>query len=240
MKSSETSPAMWRDQVGQEDEGALEHRDDVQAVGIVAADLAPPARRRASESASAESRISVGRSSAIGRRIIPAMKRFDIITEADARVLARGETVMLARARPHHAARARHAARAPHHRRPRRTASRRRRGAGAAGRHPAASRSPATTPASRCGARSSASCAAAGWRCTISAPTAPSRSTIPTSRRRSRAPVARGEADAGIVIDGAGIGSAIAANKIARHPRGRWRRRRRSRATPASTTAPTC
>jgi len=27
--------------------------------------------------------------------------------------------------------------------------------------------------------------------------------------------VARGEADAGIVIDGAGIGSAIAANKIA-------------------------
>ena len=32
--------------------------------------------------------------------------------------------------------------------------------------------------------------------------------------------VARGEADAGIVIDGAGIGSAIAANKVARHPRG--------------------
>src|SRR5215510_8331629 len=53
------------------------------------------------------------------------------------------------------------------------------------------SRSPATTPASRCAARSSRSCAAA----------------VATA-------VARREADAGIVIDGAGIGSAIAANKI--------------------------
>ena len=39
--------------------------------------------------------------------------------------------------------------------------------------------------------------------------------TIRTSRRPWRRPVARGEADAGIVIDGAGLGSAIAANKIA-------------------------
>ena len=40
------------------------------------------------------------------------------------------------------------------------------------------------------------------------------RPTIPTSPQRSRRPVARGEADAGIVIDGAGLGSAIAANKV--------------------------
>ena len=40
------------------------------------------------------------------------------------------------------------------------------------------------------------------------------RSTIRTSRLPSATAVARGEADAGIVIDGAGLGSAIAANKI--------------------------
>ena len=43
---------------------------------------------------------------------------------------------------------------------------------------------------------------------------APIRSTIRTSPRRSARAVARGEADAGIVIDGAGLGSAIAANKV--------------------------
>ena len=48
----------------------------------------------------------------------------------------------------------------------------------------------------------------------IWAPTRPSRSTIPISPASVARPVARGEADAGIVIDGAGIGSAIAANKI--------------------------
>ena len=58
------------------------------------------------------------------------------------------------------------------------------------------------------------SCAAAGWRLTISGPTDPIRWTILTWRRRSRELVARGDADGGIVIDGAGIGSAIAANKV--------------------------
>ena len=38
----------------------------------------------------------------------------------------------------------------------------------------------------------------------------------PDTAARVATSVARGEADAGIVIDGAGIGSAIAANKIAR------------------------
>ena len=42
----------------------------------------------------------------------------------------------------------------------------------------------------------------------------PIRWTIRTSPPRSRSAVARREADAGIVIDGAGIGSAIAANKV--------------------------
>ena len=50
--------------------------------------------------------------------------------------------------------------------------------------------------------------------------------------------VARGEADAGIVIDGAGIGSAIAANKVG-GVRAAWPPRRRSRGIRASTTAPT-
>ena len=48
----------------------------------------------------------------------------------------------------------------------------------------------------------------------MSAPTAPSPWTIPTSRRRSHGSSRDREADAGIVIDGAGLGSAIAANKI--------------------------
>src|SRR3954469_21156490 len=46
---------------------------------------------------SAESRISLGASSGIGADH-SKMKRFDIITESDARVLARGETVILASA----------------------------------------------------------------------------------------------------------------------------------------------
>ena len=48
----------------------------------------------------------------------------------------------------------------------------------------------------------------------MSARTAPIPSTIRTSLAPWRKSVARGEADAGIVIDGAGLGSAIAANKI--------------------------
>ena len=51
------------------------------------------------------------------------------------------------------------------------------------------------------------------------APTRPSRWTIRTSPRAVARTVARGEADAGIVIDGAGIGSAIAANKVRGDPR---------------------
>ena len=79
-----------------------------------------------------------------------------------------------------------------------------------------ASRSAATTPAWRCGGRSSRTCARQGLRGRRDRHRrAASRSTILTSRRSWRWPVARGEADGGIVIDGAGLGSAIAANKIA-------------------------
>ena len=143
------------------------------------------------------------------------MKRFDIITEADARVLdARRDGDARAR-RPRHAARAGHAARAPHHGRRARAGVRRRRVAGAARRHPDASPSPATTPASRSGRRSCALLRGRGLAVhdlgtDAHRPGGLSR----TSPRRSRDAVARGEADAGIVIDGAGIGSAIAANKI--------------------------
>ena len=51
--------------------------------------------------------------------------------------------------------------------------------------------------------------------------------------------VARGEADAGIVIDGAGIGSGDRGQQDPRHSRGDVSPTRRSRATRASTTAPT-
>ena len=142
------------------------------------------------------------------------MKKFEIITEADARVLARGETVMLARAghitplaadtlKERRVTVVQKGGRRPRKRRWRRRPTIRR--------WPSA----ATTAASSCGRASSCFCADGPGRERSRAPMAPIRWTIRTSRRRSRDAVARGEADAGIVIDGAGIGSAIAANKIA-------------------------
>ena len=65
-----------------------------------------------------------------------------------------------------------------------------------------------------------ASARRAGWRSTIWAPTASTPVDYPDTAAAVAQAVARGEADAGIVIDGAGIGSAIAANKVAGHPRG--------------------
>ena len=56
--------------------------------------------------------------------------------------------------------------------------------------------------------------AGAAWPWTRSGRRAAIRSTIPTSPRSALA-VSRGEADAGIVIDGAGLGSTMAANKVA-------------------------
>ena len=143
------------------------------------------------------------------------MKRFDIITEADARVLARGETVMLAR-RGHVTPLAQDTLRE-------RRVTVVREGsaspddacAGADGRHPHGGdrQRPHRRRAAAGAGGVSARPRPGGER--SRAPTAPIRWTIRTSRRRWRAPVARGEADAGIVIDGAGIGSAIAANKVA-------------------------
>ena len=141
------------------------------------------------------------------------MQKFDIITEADARVLPRGETVMLARGG--HVTPL--AADTLKERRvtvvdegkPRRTTRR-----SCRGRTSARSPSPATTPASRCAGRSSRFCAGAGWRCRISAPRATEPVDYPDIAASVAFAVARGEADAGIVIDGAGIGSAIAANKV--------------------------
>ena len=51
--------------------------------------------------------------------------------------------------------------------------------------------------------------------------------------------VAAGEFDRGILICGTGIGMALAANKIAGHPRRAGRRPRDPPASPASTTTPT-
>ena len=70
----------------------------------------------------------------------------------------------------------------------------------------------------------------AAWRSTTSGTDGPIRSITPTSPRRWRLAVSRGEVDAGIVIDGAGIGSAIAANKMRGVQGGDVRPTRRSRA----------
>ena len=67
-----------------------------------------------------------------------------------------------------------------------------------------------------------------------------SRWTIRTPPRRRRVQVARGEADAAIVIDGAGLGSTIAANKVAGVARGDVPERDAGALRARSTTAPTC
>ena len=141
---------------------------------------------------------------------------FDIITEADARQIERGATVEL-RPGGHVTPLARDTLqRPPRHggarpvpsiRRCRRT-WRRRPTSGAW-------RSPAITPASRCSKRDRAAPARARGLAVDdlgiddAAPV-----DYPDTAARVASAVARGEADAGIVIDGAGIGSAIAANKV--------------------------
>ena len=143
------------------------------------------------------------------------MKRFQIVTEADARVLDYGSIDRPRARRSRDAARGRHAAQ--------RAASR-------SCANPAATRTRALAPVSPirtvaiAGDHTSLALKAA----LVAAPArarhrgarsrdrrAPSRWTIRTRPRRPRVQVARGEADAAIVIDGAGLGSTIAANKVA-------------------------
>ena len=141
------------------------------------------------------------------------MKRFEIITEADARSLAPGETVVLA-PRGHITPLAQDTLR---ERRvtvvgedASRTPTRRWRRSPRSGRWP----SPAITPASRCGSRLMAFLRGRGLAVQDLGTDGSDPVDYPDVAASVARPVARGEADAGIVIDGAGIGSAIAANKI--------------------------
>ena len=144
------------------------------------------------------------------------MKQFDIITETDARVLSRGETVMLARGG--HVTPLAHDTLKERRRygRARRDGVGRRGLARAAGRHPIGRDRQRSHRRRHCGRRCVTFLRGRGLAVQdLGTDGRRSRSTIPMWRRRLRMAVARGEADAGIVIDGAGIGSAIAANKIA-------------------------
>ena len=149
------------------------------------------------------------------------MKKFDIITESDARVLARGETVMLAR-RGHITPLAQDTlTRATRHgASPRIRVSVDDASLAPRGGHPhdRDRQRPHRRGAAKGAGHVSAGPRPGGER--PRAPTAPIRWTIRMWRRSVARPVARGEADAGIVIDGAGIGSAIAANKMPGHSGG--------------------
>ena len=91
-------------EIGQEHERALEHADEVHAVGMIAADLLRQ-RVHALLNVVGGDR---GRSIAtVNVTYVARMKRFQMITEADARVLEYGSTVMLVARRARHAARAR-------------------------------------------------------------------------------------------------------------------------------------
>ena len=142
------------------------------------------------------------------------MKKFDIITEADARVLETGETVMLAR-RGHITPLAQDTLR---ERRVTvadgRRSLGRRRDARAAGRDPRRGDRQRSHRRRAAACRWCRFCAAAACRLTIWARDGTEPVDYPDIAASVARPVARGEADAGIVIDGAGIGSAIAANKI--------------------------
>ena len=140
---------------------------------------------------------------------------FDIITEADARQIERGATVELSKG-GHVTPLAQDTLR---ERRvtvvPAGSVDR-----GAAGGPGAEVRDPAGRDCQRSHRREDARrdrpapARSRGSRSTTWAWTARRRSTIRTPPARVAKQVARGEADAGIVIDGAGIGSAIAANKV--------------------------
>ena len=150
-----------------------------------------------------------------------AMKRFDIITETDARILARGETVMLARGGHITPLAAGHAAGA--------AGAGRRRGPGvggrgrarAGGRHPDGGDRQRPHRRQAPPARSSTFLRGRGLAVQDLGTdgTGPGRLSRRRRRRsRARSPAAR--RTPGIVIDGAGIGSAIAANKMRGHPGG--------------------
>ena len=141
------------------------------------------------------------------------MKRFEIITEADARVLDVGETVAL-RKGGHVTPLAADTLKA------RRVTvvaddmlDRSRRGPGAGGRHPACRD---RQRPHRAGAEGRDRRGAAGKGIAVDDLGTLTADPVdyPDTAARVAKSVARGEADAGIVIDGAGIGSAIAANKI--------------------------
>ena len=96
MKSSETWPGMWRARSDRKMNAPLSTATTCRSSGMVAADLRAPFRRRAFESAPRRA----GFQSDAARpwaQNHTSMKKFEIITESDARVLAPGETVMLAR-----------------------------------------------------------------------------------------------------------------------------------------------
>ena len=146
------------------------------------------------------------------------MKTFEIITETDARVLERGETVMLARAATS--------------RRSRRTRCRSGASRSFTKGRSADDASLAPPPTSgRSRSRSDhtgialrrllvAFLRGRGLAVNDLGTDGTEPVDYPDMAASVAGAVARGEADAGIVIDGAGIGSAIAANKIDGHPRG--------------------
>ena len=143
------------------------------------------------------------------------MKRFEIITEADARVLDYGSTVVAGRGRAHHAA----GADTLKARRITVVRERRRRRCSTAlaprARHPdRGDRAAITRRVALKDAMRRSTCAAAGWPCTISAPTAAEPVDYPDTAARWRGRWRAARPTPGIVIDGAGLGSTIAANKV--------------------------
>ena len=142
------------------------------------------------------------------------MKRFQMITEADARVLDYGSTVVLVRRRARDTAGAGHAEGAADRRRARRATT-----CDAASLAPTAEIKTVAIAGDHTSVRveegdPAAPARRAVSRSTTSAPTPASRLTIPIPPPRwpCRWPAAK--RDAGIAIDGAGLGSTIAANKV--------------------------
>jgi len=141
------------------------------------------------------------------------MKRFDIITEADARVLPRGESVMLARGG--------HVTPLAHDTLKERGVLVVREGRASADEASLAPRSDIRTVAiasdhTGIALRRALVAFLRGRGLAVDdlGVDTPEAVDYPTVAAAVARPVARGDADAGIVIDGAGIGSAIAANKI--------------------------
>ena len=95
MKSSVTSPGDRAREIGQEDERALQHADEMHAVGMIARDVGGERADARLDLFRGNERLHALSHEVRKGNIATLVKRFQMVTEADARVLEYGSTIVL-------------------------------------------------------------------------------------------------------------------------------------------------